>query len=159
MRECIEQGKWAELEKLIGAIADADSQQLDEVREASKEIDCMRVIVEADLVTGLESGRSQKTMGEKVQVITENSHYMPIIWDHSGLEVGVERLNEAVKFAQAFPKLRESGGLTAREHEGDGRQEERLSSRGRAVGARLGGVGHRVATVGRRLGLGRGARP
>ena len=59
---------------------------------------------EAELSTAMQSGRSLKVIGAKVLQKVDKSYYLPVEWDHSGLESGKRRLQRAVESVDKFPK-------------------------------------------------------
>jgi len=100
---------WAALSALLDAVAsDAELAQLDEVRAAATELDDMRAATEAELATAMQSGRSLKILGAKQQVKVDKSFFVPVEWDHSGLDAGCRRLQRAVDAVSKFPKPTEA---------------------------------------------------
>ena len=103
LREQLLACNWLGLTKLLADISDVELQQLDEVRAAGQELEDARIAVEAELTSSLASGRSLKVIGAKKVVHATKSYWVPIEWDHSGLEAGTRRLQRAVDAAEAFP--------------------------------------------------------
>ena len=100
---------WADLSTLLDRVSsDAEQAQLEEVRNAAHELDDMRAATEAELATAMQSGRSLKTIGAKQQVLADKSYFVPVEWDHSGVETGRKRLARAVEAVVKFPKPNES---------------------------------------------------
>jgi len=82
------------------------------MRNAAHELDDQRAATEAELTTAIQSGRSLKTIGAKQQVLADKSYFVPVEWDHSGIEAGKRRLARAVEAVEKFPKPSEAARRT-----------------------------------------------
>ena len=102
---------WGELVGILGSVTDADLMQNDEVRNAGIELEEMRAWIETELKAALESGRSLKIVGKPVKVFIDKSQFLPVSWDHTSMNEGVERLKKAVATVSAFPGVKERQGI------------------------------------------------
>jgi len=106
LRKVLLASDWAALSTLLSATTDATLQQLDEVRGATQELDDARAATEAEVTEALASGRSLKVIGAKKMKNArygDKEYWVPVEWDHSGLEMGIRRLSRAVEAAHKFP--------------------------------------------------------
>jgi len=113
VRDLLAGESWGELCGVLASTTDAELMQNDEVRAAGIEVEEMRVQVVHQLTAALEQGRSLKIVGKKVRVFVDNSHFLPITFDHSGMAEGVEKLEAAVAAVGAFPGVADREGVGA----------------------------------------------
>jgi len=102
LRETLLRCAWADLAALLDSLADAESLQLDEVRAASQEMEDEAIATEMELSTALQQGRSLKILGKK-SMYANKTYFVPVSWDHSGLEAGMRRLTRAIASMEGFP--------------------------------------------------------
>ena len=92
MRDNLKERRWAQL---VDSIAKCESElrELEEVAAAQTEFDETRQLTEDELSSALISGRSLKQIGKKTTIsFADNSYVVEVLWDHSGLKDGMERL-------------------------------------------------------------------